>query len=166
MGHTGCAFARKLQGMGVRVLGHDKYTRSWTTELPWVECVDARTVQAQADILSLHLPLSEETRHYVNARYLAGCQPGVVIINTSRGQCIHTADLVAALEEGRVGGACLDVFELEKPDSQQQSDPITYQRLFEMEQVVLSPHIAGWTTESLERIAEVLLERIRFWKEK
>ncbi len=166
MGHTGCAFARKLQGLGVRVLGHDKYTQDWTSRLPWVESVDARTVQESADILSLHLPLSEETRHYVNAEYLTLCQPGVVIINTSRGQCIDTHSLVDALVSGQVRGACLDVLEIEKPDRQQLEDLDTYKQLYGMEQVVLSPHIAGWTAESLERIADVLIERIRFWQEK
>ncbi|MCF8236936.1 MAG: hydroxyacid dehydrogenase [Saprospiraceae bacterium] len=166
MGHTGCAFARKLQGMGVHVLGHDKYSEEWTYQVPWVQRVDATTVQERADVLSLHLPLSEETRHYVNADYLARCKPGVVLINTSRGQCIDTRALVTALEDGRVRGACLDVMELEQPDRQKKEDPDTYNRLFGMDQVVLSPHIAGWSNESLERIAGVLLERIRFWKEK
>lgn len=166
MGHTGRAFATKLQGFGMRVLGHDKYTQTWTTSLPWVASVDAETIQREADIISLHLPLSEETRHYVNADYLTGCRRGVVLINTSRGQCIHTTSLVNALETGLVRGACLDVFEIEKPDAQQNEPEQVYRRLYEMEQVVVSPHIAGWTTESLERIALVLLERIRDWKEK
>lgn len=166
MGHTGCAFASKLQGLGVRVMGHDKYTTEWTKALPWVEPVDAASIRKHADIISLHLPLGEETRHYVDAAYLASCRSGMVLINTSRGQCIHTASLLAALEEGRVRGACLDVFEIEKPDRQQMEDMDLYQRLYRLEQVVVSPHIAGWTHESLERIARVLLGRIRDWKEK
>lgn len=166
MGHTGCAFARKLEGMGVRVLGHDLYNRDWVNKLPWVREVDAQTVRQEADILSLHLPLSEETRHYVDQAYLSGCQPGVVLINTSRGQCIHTGDLVDALESGVVRGACLDVFELEKPDRQLEEAEAAYRRLHQMEQVVLSPHIAGWTVESLQRIADVLVDKIGNWIQK
>ncbi len=165
MGHTGCALATKLQGWGVRVLGHDKYTQEWTKILPWVESVDAGSIQKQADIISLHLPLSEETRHYIDATYLASCRSGVVVMNTSRGHCIHTASLLSALEERQVRGACLDVFEIEKPDRQLAEGFDLYNRLFGLEQVVVSPHIAGWTEESLERIARVLLERIRKWKE-
>lgn len=163
MGHTGCAFARKLQGMGVQVLGHDLYTSDWVSLLPWVRQADAQTIREESDILSLHLPLSDETRHYVDKAYLSGCKPGVVLINTSRGQCIHTVDLVEALETGRVKGACLDVFELEKPDRQLSEAKAVYSKLHEMPQVVLSPHIAGWTVESLQRIADVLVEKIRAW---
>lgn len=166
MGHTGCAFAHKLRGFGVRVLGHDKYTQEWTKVLPWVESVDSGNIQKQAEIISLHLPLSEETRHYIDADYLTACQPGVVLINTSRGQCIQTGSLVAALETGHVRGACLDVFEIEKPERQVVEKKNLYKHLFELDQVVVSPHIAGWTEESLERIAQVLLGRIREWKEK
>lgn len=166
MGHTGRAFAQKLKGFGVRVLGHDKYTQEWTNSLPWVESVDAGSIQKQADIISLHLPLHEETRHYVDADYIDSCQPGVVLINTSRGQCIQTEPLLSALETGHVRGACLDVFEIESPDRQLVEEKNLYERLFELEQVVVSPHIAGWTEESLKRIAQVLLGRIREWKEK
>lgn len=163
MGHTGRAFAEKLRGMGVRILGHDKYDRSWVDAMPWVEEASAEEVRSGSEILSLHLPLREETRHYVDARYLSGCRDGLVLINTSRGQCVSTADLVDALEDGKVRGACLDVLEIEDPQRQQVEAPDIYRRLLAKDHVVVTPHIAGWTYESLERIALVLLEKISTW---
>lgn len=163
MGHTGRAFARKLRGMDVQVLGHDKYATDWVQELPWVQPVDDRELQRSSDILSIHLPLTAETRHYANAAFLSGCRPGVVLINTARGNHIPTADLLAALNSGQVGGACLDVFENERPASWTENERRLYMDLLAHERVVVSPHVAGWTVESLERIASVLLEKIRSW---
>jgi D-3-phosphoglycerate dehydrogenase len=84
----------------------------------------------------------------------------VVFINTSRGQVLETAQLVDALESGRVAGACLDVFENEKVATFTANEQKLYQRLYHLEQVVLSPHIAGWTHESKRRMAELLAKRI------
>lgn len=160
-GHTGSQFARKLQGMEMRVLAYDKYKTEYAQDMPWVEAVTGLTaIQSTCDIISLHLPLTAETKHLVDARFLAGCRPGVVIVNTSRGQCVHTADLTAALEQGRAGGACLDVFENEKPATYTPEEQALFNRLYHLPNVVLSPHIAGWTHESKRKMATILLEKI------
>jgi len=164
VGHTGSAFARKLRGLDVTVLGYDKYRADWDRDLPWVERVALADLQARADILSLHLPLTPETRDFVDLAFLEACRPGVVLINTARGNQVDTRLLVEALEAGQVGGACLDVFANERPERFSPEERVLYDRLYALDQVVLSPHVAGWTRESLRRIAGVLLDKIRRWK--
>ncbi len=159
-GHTGSQFARKLAGMDMTVLAFDKYKTGYTSDFPWVRETDLAEIQEKADIISLHLPLTAETRHLVDEGFIAGCRRGFILINTSRGACIKTVDVVAALEDGRIGGACLDVFENEKTKTFSEAEQALYQRLYALEQVVLSPHIAGWTHESKRRLAEILLEKI------
>jgi D-3-phosphoglycerate dehydrogenase / 2-oxoglutarate reductase len=159
-GHTGSQFAKKLQGMEMRVLAWDKYLRDYTAGYDWVTESSLATIQEKADIISLHLPLTAETKHYVNAGFIEKCKPGIIFLNTSRGHCIHTGDLVAALESGRVGGACLDVFENEKPQTYTDNDLSLYKRLHQLDTVILTPHIAGWTFESKKRLANILLEKI------
>lgn len=159
-GHTGSQFAKKLQGMEMRVLAFDKYKTHYTDGMPWVELSNLEKIMAAADIISLHLPLTPETKHLVNKDFIRQCKPGVIFLNTSRGQCIHTEDLVVALESGRVGGACLDVFENEKPHTFTDNDHKLYERLHRLDQVLLSPHIAGWTYESKKKLANILLKKI------
>jgi D-3-phosphoglycerate dehydrogenase / 2-oxoglutarate reductase len=164
LGHTGSAFARKLRGLDVVVLGYDKYREDWDRDLPWVERVALADLQARADILSLHLPLTPETRGFVDRTFLEACRPGVVLINTARGNQVDSGALVEALEAGRAGGACLDVFDNERPDRFTPEERVLYSRLYALDQVVLSPHVAGWTRESLRGIGAVLLDKIRRWK--
>lgn len=159
-GHTGSQFAGKLAGMEMRVLAYDKYKSRYAEEMPWVEETTEEEIVRHADIISLHLPLTGETKYWINKPFIERCKPGFILINTSRGQCVKTEDLVAALESGRVGGACLDVFENEKPATFGEAERRLYARLHALEQVVLSPHIAGWTQESKRRLAEILLEKI------
>ncbi len=160
-GHTGSSFARKLAGMDVEVLAYDKYKKDYTKDFEYVSESSPEEICAETDIISFHLPLTKETRHLADQQFFARCREGVWLVNTSRGQVVHTADLVKALESGRIGGACLDVFENEKPHTFSPQEAEMYDRLYQMEQVVLSPHIAGWTVESKARLAEVLLAKIR-----
>lgn len=159
-GHTGSQFARKLAGMEMTVLAYDKYKTDYTAEFPWVQATDLETLVQHADIISLHLPLSLETTHLVDEQFINRCKPGFILINTARGACVKTTDLVRGLESGKIGGACLDVFENEKPGTFTPAERKLYQRLHQLENVVFSPHVAGWTTESKRLLAEVLLEKI------
>ncbi|MBK8554256.1 MAG: hydroxyacid dehydrogenase [Lewinellaceae bacterium] len=160
-GHTGSQFARKLAGMDMKVLAYDKYKTGYATDMPWVTETRLEEIMEQADIISLHLPLTPETRHFVDRQFLEKCRKEIILINTSRGTCVKTQDLVTALESGMVLGACLDVFENEKPAAYTAEEEALYERLFAFENVILSPHIAGWTRESKERLATVLLEKIK-----
>jgi D-3-phosphoglycerate dehydrogenase len=160
-GHTGSQFARKLAGMEMRVLAYDKYLGAgYAAAFPWVEECSLEALLEKSDMVSLHLPLTPETKHFANARFFDQCKSGVVVINTSRGTCVHTTDLVEALENGKVGGACLDVFENEKPQTYTVEEQALYDRLYQRENVVLSPHIAGWTHESKYLLGHILLDKI------
>jgi D-3-phosphoglycerate dehydrogenase / 2-oxoglutarate reductase len=106
------------------------------------------------------LPLTDETKHLVNTDFLEKTKNGVVILNTSRGKCVKTADLIIALKNGTVRGACLDVFENEKTPTFTKEEQEMYDLLYILPNVVLAPHIAGWTHESKLRMAEVLLEKL------
>lgn len=160
-GHTGSQFAKKLAGMEMEVLAYDKYkVRGYAAGMPWVRETTREELMGKADIISLHLPLTAETTHLVDEAFIQGCKKGFVLINTARGKCVHTAHVVEALETGQIGGACLDVFENEKPATFSVKEQALYKRLHQLENVVLSPHVAGWTHESKRMLAEILLDRI------
>lgn len=161
LGHTGTSFAEKLSPWRLRVISYDKYRKRYPTSLRFVEKTSLDTVIEQSDIISLHLPLTEETKYMVDRSFFDKVKKGVIISNTSRGQIIETEALLDALKSGKVGGACLDVFENEKPDHFSNEEKEMYGQLYKMENVVLTPHIAGWTHESLQQIAEVLFAKIK-----
>jgi D-3-phosphoglycerate dehydrogenase / 2-oxoglutarate reductase len=160
LGHTGSSLAEKLSSWGLKVVSHDKYRKRYPASLRFVEKVSLKELTETSDIISLHLPLTEETKFLVDDAFISNCKRGVIICNTSRGQVVRTASLIDGLETGMVGGACLDVFENEKPESFTEQEKVMYEKLYRMENVVLTPHIAGWTNESLSGIAEVLLDKI------
>lgn len=161
-GNTGSSFAKKLQGFEATILAYDKYKAGFGNE--WVTESGMEQIFEEADILSLHLPLTDETQWLVDKTFLGKFHKPIYLINTSRGQIVRTADLVEALRDRTVSGACLDVLEYEKfsfEDIKQQQLPEVFQELLRFPNVLLSPHIAGWTHESHQRMAEVLVDKIR-----
>ena len=164
-GHTGPAFAEKLAGFGVRVLAHDKFVQIGVVP-KHVEICDLKAIQNEADIISLHVSLNESSKHLVNRNFIENCRRSFILINTARGQAVCMEDLIWGLESGKISGACLDVFENEKPATFSANEKDLYSRLYQMEQVILSPHIAGWTFESKALIAEVILKKLDDWKNK
>ena len=160
-GLMGSSLAQKLSGFGARVIAYDKYKIGFSG--PLVQEVSLEELQQQADIVSLHLPLTEETHYYADAAFFASFAKPIYFINTARGKNTETAALVEALKSGKVRGACLDVIEYEKASLEGlEKDPsLTAMRdLIGMSNVVLSPHIAGWTHESYEKLSSVLAEKI------
>jgi D-3-phosphoglycerate dehydrogenase / 2-oxoglutarate reductase len=160
VGHTGSAFGSKLAGMRARVLGYDKYDNSWHYTLPYVMPSTLEEIQTESDIISIHLPLSLETMNMVDATFMKSCKRGVILINTARGKHLDIGALLDQLHGGQVGGACLDVFPNEKTETFTDEERTLYAHLYALDQVVLTPHIAGWTHQSLEGIASVLLNKI------
>lgn len=160
-GNMGSALAQRLSGFGARVLAYDKYRQAYgdayAAEAP------LERLFAEADILSLHIPYLPENHYFVDAAFLARFAKPIYLVNTARGMVLNTADLVAALQAGRVLGAALDVFEYEEL-SFEKLDPLTlpapFQYLRQAENVVLTPHIAGWSHESNEGHARVLADKI------
>jgi len=158
-GNNGSAFGRLWKGWNVRVLAYDKYLSGFGNE--FIQEADLETLLEQSNIISLHIPLTPETKEMINDSFLSKCKAGSVLINTSRGKVVDMKALLKALKSGHLSGACLDVLPNEPP----MQSPDEQQRLFlelaNYEQVVLSPHIAGWTLESKRKIAEVLLSKIK-----
>jgi D-3-phosphoglycerate dehydrogenase len=160
-GHMGSAFAEKLAGFGVRVLAHDKYKKLRSTEK--VHAAGLDDLLAQSDIISLHLPLTPETRHYADASFFHRVQKNILLINSSRGGVLDTKALLDAMDRGKVLGAALDVLEYERADLSgldPTMDPATQRRLFGHKNILLTPHIAGVTHEGKEKMAAVLAEKI------
>ena len=159
-GHTGGKFAKKLAGMEVKVLAYDKYKTGYANDMEYVEETTLIELMTSSDVISFHLPLNPETKHFADAAFFKNCKDGVVLLNTSRGNVIKTIDLYKALQNGKVGGAALDVFENEKPDTFSKEELSLYDKLFTLPNTIFSPHVAGWTTESKQRLADVLLKKI------
>lgn len=160
-GQMGSAFAEKLRGFGVRVLGHDKYRHGFSRA--GIEECGLEQVMRESDVISLHLPLNAETAHYVDDAFLHGMKRPIWFINTARGGVVHTRALLDALDDGRVIAAGLDVLEFERPTLEgldPSIEPDTQARLLAHERVILTPHIAGVTHEGKLRMAEVLANKI------
>ncbi|MES2285848.1 MAG: 2-hydroxyacid dehydrogenase [Bacteroidota bacterium] len=160
-GNMGSAFAERLKGFGVRVLVFDKYKSNFGNDFILETTLDQ--IFEQADVISLHTPLTEETHHLINDSFINSFKKNIYIINTARGKCLNTADLVKNIKSGKVAGACLDVLEyevvsFENLDAANLPEPFQY--LIHSEKVMLSPHIGGWTVESNQKIARVLAEKI------
>ena len=160
-GNMGSAFAERLKGFGVNVLVYDKYKKNFGNE--FIKESTLEDLFKNADVLSIHTPLSEETYYMINDSFINSFTKNIYIINTARGKSLHTADLVKNLKTGKVSGACLDVLEYERISFEALDTlqlPEAFQYLIQCDQVILSSHIAGWTHESNEKIAKVLADKI------
>jgi D-3-phosphoglycerate dehydrogenase len=162
-GNTGKAFAKRLRGFNVDMLVFDKYKRGIGG--PYLTASTLDEIFEKADVLSLHVPLTEETTYLVNDAFINKFKKNIYIINAARGKCLNTADLVKNLKSGKVLGACLDVLEyedtsFEELNSKSKKLNPTLKYLYNSDKVILSPHIAGWTHESNIKIAEVLAKKI------
>jgi D-3-phosphoglycerate dehydrogenase len=160
-GNTGGAFAKKLSGFDCNVLAYDKYKTDFSDA--FVEEVNLEEIFNQADVLSLHVPLSDETRYLVDEEYLHRFAKNIWLINTSRGQVVNTAELVSVINSGKVLGAALDVLEYESLSFESLSDdelPRPWRALAASNKVILTPHIAGWTIESKLKLAEVIVGKV------
>lgn len=160
-GNMGKAFAEKLRGFGCRVIAFDKYKKEFGNGS--VEEVDLTTVFKETDILSIHLPLSDETYHYVNEVFISKFEKPVYLINTARGNNVYVSDLVKGLKTKTVLGACLDVLEYETKSFETINSgelPEDFKYLTNSDQVILSPHVAGWTEESYIKLSSFLADKI------
>lgn len=157
-GQMGSSFAEKLRGFNCRVLVYDKYRSNLSND--FVTQVEMDVLFNECDFVSLHVPLTDETKYMVNAEFLNSFKKPVYVLNTARGKCLNTADLVQALESGKVKGACLDVLEFETVSFEKVELNPALQYLFNSEKVVLSPHIAGWTHESNYKMSKIVAERM------
>lgn len=156
-GNNGSAFANVLKGFNVNILAYDKYLSNYPYQSNMEE------IYNKADIVSLHVPLTEETTYLVDDNFINNFKKPFYLINTARGKCTNTKSIVKGLKNEKIKGACLDVLEYEKISFENLSkDGFTPEMkyLIESNKTILSPHIAGWTHESNIKIAEVLLRKI------
>ncbi|WP_262733313.1 2-hydroxyacid dehydrogenase [Gaetbulibacter sp. NE] len=160
-GNMGKAFAKKLRGFDVEVLCYDIKPNVGDNNC---KQVSLETLQENADVLSLHTPQTPLTLNMVNADFINGFQKPFWLINTARGKSVVTTDLVSALKSGKILGAGLDVLEYEKAsfESLFSSDmPEAFQYIIQAKNVLLTPHVAGWTVESKEKLAQTIVDKIK-----
>jgi D-3-phosphoglycerate dehydrogenase len=154
---------KKLRGFSVRILVNDPYIRIPKQLHQELQPATLNELFEQCDVISFHVPLSDETSFMINEKFLDNFKKPVYLINTSRGKILDTSALVTALEKDRVKGAGLDVLEFESLSFENLAGehlPLPYRKLLEFDNVILSPHIAGWTVESHRKISEVLASKI------
>ena len=161
-GNMGKSFAKKLRGFDVEVLCYDIQENVGDSN---ARQVSLEELQQKTDVLSLHIPWTPKTDKMVDANFIHAFAKPLWIINTSRGKNMETSDLVAAIQTGKILGAGLDVLEYEKRSFetlfQGKKTPEAFQYLLNSKKVILSPHIAGWTYESHERLAQVIVDKIK-----
>lgn len=161
-GNMGKSFAKKLRGFDVEVLCYDIQENVADANAKQVSLGE---LQLKADVLSLHIPWTPKTNKMVDAAFIGGFAKSFWIFNTSRGKNIVTADLVTAMQSGKILGAGLDVLEYEKLSFetlfQEENTPAAFQYLLEAPNVILTPHVAGWTFESHERLAQVIVDKVK-----
>lgn len=163
-GRIGIEFARIMRGFGCTVLGHD------TVENPAFTALGARYVGldealARADVVSLHCPLTPQTHHLIDARRLAACKPGLILVNTSRGALIDTAAVIDALKSAQLGGAAIDVYEQEaslffRDWSSEILDDDLLERLLSFHNVIVTGHQAFFTHEAMATISRTTIDSI------
>jgi D-3-phosphoglycerate dehydrogenase len=160
-GNMGSTFAKKLSGFGCKILAYDKYKTGFGNDS--VTEASLTDLFEQCDIVSLHVPLTDETRYVVDADFIARFKKPIYLINTARGQCLDTQDLVAAMQSGKIKGACLDVLEYETISFESIGEaklPAPLHYLMHSDKVILSPHIAGWTHESNFKMSRLIAEKM------
>jgi D-3-phosphoglycerate dehydrogenase len=155
-GFMGSSFARKLSGFGVKVIAYDKYKTGFSDQ--YATEVSMEEIVKHSDVLSLHIPLTAETRQMVDDEYFFHFKKRIFFISTARGEVTNTQAVLNAIQSGKILGAGLDVLEVEKfPKPAEQS---WYQELVNSGKVLLTPHIAGWTFDSYRKISEVLADKL------
>lgn len=160
-GNMGNAFAKVLAGFNCKVIAYDKYKDNYSSNE--VTEVELNTIFKETDILSIHLPLSKETHHYLNEEFLNQFEKSIYIINTARGNNVSITDLVKGLKSNKILGACLDVLEYETKSFETIQDndlPEDFKYLAQSNKVILSPHVAGWTKESYIKLSSFLADKI------
>jgi D-3-phosphoglycerate dehydrogenase len=158
-GYMGQAVAKRLSNFGCRILAFDIFPQEHSYKD--VELVDFDVFKKETEILSVHIPLNSENKLLINTDYLSQFPKLQYVLNTSRGEVLKLSDIVAMLKDRRLKGAALDVLENEKLTGLSKEEDSVFNDLVSLENVILSPHVAGWTFESYEKINQVLVEKIK-----
>lgn len=158
-GHTGRSFAKKLAGFDTTILAYDKYSPQGIP--PHIKnCPSLDAIFEEADIVSFHVPLQQDTIHMFNGDFIDSMKKSFTLINTSRGAVVDTEALKRGLASGKIVGACLDVFEEEPPINMSKNQFALFNEIITLPNVLVTPHIAGYTFEALYKMSKVLLDKI------
>ncbi|MEM7372169.1 MAG: NAD(P)-dependent oxidoreductase [Bacteroidota bacterium] len=161
-GFTGKAVARKLSGFGCRVLVYDKYLQNYGDQ--YASEASMEEIFAQAEILSFHIPLTEETHYLADADFFASFSQPIWFLNLARGEVTHLPSLLGAMDKGEVVAAALDVLEHEKKLEHLPADQqLIFEELFSRDNVIVTPHIGGWSWESLAEINGRIVQYVEDW---
>jgi D-3-phosphoglycerate dehydrogenase len=157
------AFAKRLKGFELNIIAFDKFKSGFSDN--FVKEVSLKELQGEADIISLHTNFLPENKYFFDEKFIKKCKNKIVLINTARGFNVNTKHLVDALRKGKVKGACLDVLEFETISFENfdNANNETFHYLVNSKQVILSPHIAGWSHESYFKLSNVLADKIEEW---
>lgn len=163
-GNTGKAFAQKIKSFNVNILAHDKYSPVHEEET--VKSATLEEIQQKADIISLHIPLTDETKGYINHQFLSKCKKQIVLINTARGKIVDSNAILEGFEKNIIKAFGTDVLENENLSALSDSETLIFKSLIENKNTIITPHIAGWTTESYQKIGEILANKLIEFKTK
>ena len=159
-GNMGMAFAQRLMGFDVKVLAYDNTEKKDFEYGLYAEKATMEEIFKKTDLLSIHVPLTDETRMMVDDNFIQKFKKNIFMVNTSRGEIASLKSILEGVQSGKIRGACLDVLENEKLSMLTFEQEDIYSQLFKMKNVILAPHIAGWTVESYRKINEVLVNKI------
>jgi D-3-phosphoglycerate dehydrogenase / 2-oxoglutarate reductase len=160
-GNNGSAFAKKLRGFDVQILAYDKYKKSCSTDNVIESSLEE--IFENADVVSFHIPQNEETIYFANDNFFSSFKKPIFLLNLSRGKIVETKALLNALKSSKVLGAGLDVLEYEKSSFENFNEgslPPEFKELIQRDDVILSPHVGGWTNESYYKLSDVLADKI------
>lgn len=157
-GNTGTSFAKRLQGFDCKIIAYDKFHDS--NPFDFVKIVDFQEIINQSDVISFHIPLTQFTSKLIDERLINQCKHGVVMINTSRGGIVNQADVLSGINSGKIKQYGTDVLENENLNEMSVKERGELSALISKNQVIVTPHVAGWTHESYFKIAEVLSQKI------
>ncbi len=162
-GNMGGAFAKCISGFGAHVIAYDKYKKEYTDD--YVRESSMAELFEKSDIVSLHVPLTQETFYMADKSFFNRFKKNIILVNTARGQVVCTQDLVNALKSGKVIATALDVIEYESASFEklEKSTHDVFDFLCRSDKVLMTPHVAGWTVESHEKMALVIAEKIQEW---
>ncbi len=152
------SFYCHLLSFDCRILVYDKYKKNYGSQT--IIETSLEKIQEEADVISFHIPLTNETHYYLNKNFINNCKKPFYLINTSRGSIVNTKDLLNGLIEKKVIGAALDVIEYEDSSFEKLNKDQVFKKLIKLPNVIITPHIAGWTKESKILLAEVLADKI------